>query len=116
MPKLPDTEVVLHGILTSVVDRIDFETKKPDGRRQATILGADGGAAVVNFGADQQVPFAPSMSQIVWRVKSSPWSMEGANSGMSTAFVAACDEAHLINLANVLTDNAARFPEAASSK
>lgn len=107
MAKLPDAEVIVHGLLVSMDEKRDYETKSLTGHR-ATIVGAGGGAAIVNFSLDDVLPFAPAMSQVVWRVRSGAWSVEG-NSGMSTKYLGPVDEAHLIALAAVLSDNAERF-------
>lgn len=112
MPKIADAAVIIHGIFVSLEDLRDFETKALTGKRRATILGANGGAAVVNFDATQPTPFAPLMSQVIWEVVNAPWAMEGG-SGMSTKFVREVDTAHLIALSNVLDENAARYSEKA---
>jgi len=110
MATLPDAEVIVHGLLVSLDERTDFTTKAVKGYR-ATVVGAGGGAAVVNFGLEDAMPFAPLMSQIIWRVRSGAWSMDGGSSGMSTRFLGTVDTAHLEGLARVLSDNAAQFPD-----
>ena len=110
MPKLADAEVVLHGLVVAMVEKRDYESKELTGYR-ATVVGVNGGAAVVNFSLHEPLPFAPLMSQVLWVVVSAPWSMsETASSGMSTRFVREVDPAYLINLGEVLESNAASFP------
>ena len=107
MAKLPDSEVIVHGLLVSFADRVDFESKSVTGYR-ATIVDASGGAVVVNFGLADVVPFAPAMTQIIWRVRSGAYAVEG-NSGMSTKFIRVVDEAELLGLLAVLEENAQRL-------
>lgn len=115
MPKLADAEVVLHGLIIALVERTDFETKELTGYR-ATVVGSSGGAAVVNFDLKTALPFAPLMSQVVWRVVSAPWSMGESGSGMSTKFVGVVDQTYLMDLMGVLEENDARHPEKAAAK
>lgn len=111
MATLPDAEMILSGLIIALVEKNNFETKALEGYR-ATVVTSGGGAAVVNFGLDQPLPFAPLMSQVLWQVKSAPWSMkESGGSGMSTKFLAVVDETHLMGLGQILTANAERFPE-----
>lgn len=115
MAKLPDADVILSGLVLSIVERLNFESKELIGYR-ATVVTATGGAAIVNFDLSAPLPFAPLMSQCVWRVVSAPWEMDGGNSGMSTKFVGVVDESHLLGLQTVLRDLAERFPEKVHTK
>ena len=115
MAQLPDAEMILSGLIIALVERTDYETKAVTGYR-ATVVTSGGGAAVVNFGLDEPLPFAPLMSQVLWLVKSAPWDIKGTGSGMSTKFLREIDSAHLMGLGQILEQNATRFPEKASSK
>lgn len=104
MPKLPDAEVVLSGLILSLVEKTDFESKELTGYR-ATVITSGGGAAIVNFDLASPLPYAPLMSQVVWRVVSAAWAMDGGNSGMSTKFLGEVDEAYLMGLGSIITES-----------
>ena len=103
--------MILHGIVTSFEEKLDYETKALTGY-SATVLGS-GGAAKVNFDLKQALPFAPAMSQVIWSVLPAEYEVKnefGASKGMSTKFVEVVDEAHLLGLLSVIEENAKRFP------
>jgi len=108
MAKLPDAEVIIFGLLISVDEKRNFETKLLTGYR-ATIIGPGGGAAIVNFTLMDVVPRTPMMTSICWRVRTGSWSMDG-NSGISTKYLGEVYEPDLLAIAAALTDNGISVP------
>ena len=106
--KLPHSPMLLHGIITAFSEKLNYESKALEGY-SATVLGADGGAAKVNFSLDSALPFAPALSQVIWFVTPGEYDVEGSK-GMSTKFLRQADEADLLNLHAVLEDNEKRHP------
>lgn len=112
--KLPHAEMLIHGLITAMTEKTDFESKEVTGYR-ATVLGASGGAAQVNFPLDAALPFAPVMSQVVWVVVPGEYEVDKSK-GMSVKFVREADETHLIGLQTVLEENRSKYPVKESAK
>lgn len=112
--KLPHAPMIVTGLLLSLTEKTNYETQAAEGYR-AVVVGSNGGAVNVNFPKDAILPFAPIMNRVVWEVIPGEYDVDGSK-GMSVKFTRAVDLPIIHELAAVLEEIEAAYPNKATAK